>query len=121
RMSVPDPKRTLRGEPTGSEVRQNCNQISFDKATVLNSEYGITLHNKRFHRASTIAALINPANANAQIDQAQLEKAAGDLDLQLRIVNASNEAEIGEAFSVLAQTIFNADLYRWTKIGPWRE
>jgi len=54
--------------------------------------------------ASAIAALINPANANAQIDQAQLEKAARDLGLHLQILNASKEAEIDEAFSMLAQT-----------------
>jgi ABC-type uncharacterized transport system substrate-binding protein len=58
--------------------------------------------------ASTIAALINPANANAQKDQTQIEKAARDLDLQLRIVNASNETEIGEAFPTLAQTSVKA-------------
>jgi putative ABC transport system substrate-binding protein len=80
----------------------NITGVSFLSTTVMAKR--LELLHEAVPSASTIAALINPANANAQIDQAQLEKAARDLDLQLQIANASNEAEIDKAFSTLAQT-----------------
>jgi putative tryptophan/tyrosine transport system substrate-binding protein len=80
----------------------NVTGVSFLSTTIMAKR--LELFHEAIPSASTIAALINPGNANAQIDLAQLEKAACDLDLQLQIVNASTEAEIDEAFSKLAQT-----------------
>jgi ABC-type uncharacterized transport system substrate-binding protein len=84
----------------------NITGVSFLSTTVMAKR--LELLHEAVPSASTIGALINPANANAQIDQAQLEKAARDLDLQLQIVNASNEAEVDQAFSKLAQTAVKA-------------
>jgi putative tryptophan/tyrosine transport system substrate-binding protein len=80
----------------------NVTGVSFLSTTIMAKR--LELFHEAIPSASTIAALINPGNANAQIDLAQLEKAARDFDLQLQIVNASTEAEIDEAFSTLAQT-----------------
>jgi putative tryptophan/tyrosine transport system substrate-binding protein len=80
----------------------NVTGVSFLSTTIMAKR--LELLHEAVPSASAIAALINPANPNAQIDRAQLEKAARDLDLQLQILNASKEAEIDEAFSRLAQT-----------------
>ena len=79
----------------------NVTGVSFLSTTIMAKR--LELLHEAVPSASAIAALINPTNANAQIDQAQLEKAAHDLDLELQILNASKEAEIDEAFSSLAQ------------------
>ena len=52
----------------------NITGVSFLSTTVMAKR--LELLHEAVPSASTIAALINPANANAQIDQAQLEKAA---------------------------------------------
>jgi putative tryptophan/tyrosine transport system substrate-binding protein len=85
----------------------NITGVSFLSTTVMAKR--LELLHEAVPGASTIAALINPTNANAQIDQAQLEKAARDLNLQLQIVSASNEAEIDEAFSRFAKTSVKGD------------
>lgn len=82
--------------------RGNVTGVSFLSTTIMAKR--LELLHEAVPSASAISALINPGNANAQIDQAQLEKAAHDLDFQLQILNASEEAEIDEAFSRLAQT-----------------
>ncbi len=79
----------------------NVTGVSFLSTTIMAKR--LELLHEAVPSASTIAALINPDNANAQIDRAQLERAARDLDLQLQILNASKEAEIEDAFSRLAQ------------------
>jgi putative tryptophan/tyrosine transport system substrate-binding protein len=80
----------------------NVTGVSFLSTTIMAKR--LELLHEAVPSASAIAALINPTNANAKIDQAQLEKAAHDLNLELQILNASKEAEIDEAFSRLAQT-----------------
>jgi ABC-type uncharacterized transport system substrate-binding protein len=80
----------------------NVTGVSFLSTTIMAKR--LELLHEAVPSASAIAALINPTNANAQIDQAQLEKAAHDLNLELQILNASKETEIDEAFSRLAQT-----------------
>lgn len=80
----------------------NVTGVSFLSTTIMAKR--LELLHEAVPSASAIAALINPTNANAQTDQAQLEKAAHDLSLELQIFNASKEAEIDEAFSGLAQT-----------------
>jgi putative tryptophan/tyrosine transport system substrate-binding protein len=80
----------------------NVTGVSFLSTTIMAKR--LELLHEAVPSASVIAALINPTNANAQIDQAQLEKAAHDLNLELQIHSASKETEIDEAFSRLAQT-----------------
>jgi putative tryptophan/tyrosine transport system substrate-binding protein len=80
----------------------NITGVSFLSTTIMAKR--LELLHEAVPSASTVAGLINPTNANARIDQAQLEKAARDLDIQLQILNASKEAEIDETFSRLAQT-----------------
>jgi putative tryptophan/tyrosine transport system substrate-binding protein len=84
----------------------NITGVSFLSTTIMAKR--MELLHEAVPSASTIAALINPGNANVQIDLVQLEKAARDFDLQLQIVNASTEGEIDEAFSKLAQTSIKA-------------
>jgi putative tryptophan/tyrosine transport system substrate-binding protein len=69
----------------------NVTGVSFLSTTIMAKR--LELFHEAVPSASAIAALINPGNANAQIDLAQLEKAARDLDLQVQIVNASTEAD----------------------------
>lgn len=80
----------------------NITGVSFLSTTIMAKR--LELLHEAVPSASTVAALINPTNANAQVDLAELEKAAGNLDLQLQILNASKETEIDEAFSRLAQS-----------------
>ena len=80
----------------------NVTGVSFLSTTIMAKR--LELLHEALPNASAITALINPTNANAQTDQAQLEKAAHDLNLELQILKASKEAEIDEAFSRLAQT-----------------
>jgi len=80
----------------------NVTGVSFLSTTIMAKR--LELLHDALPSASSIAALINPANANARIDQAQLKKAARDLGVQLQILNASKEAEIEDAFSRFPQT-----------------
>ena len=49
--------------------------------------------------AKIIALLINPTNPNADLQSKNLQAAAGRLGLQLYIVNASTEGDLGPAFA----------------------
>jgi putative tryptophan/tyrosine transport system substrate-binding protein len=69
----------------------NVTGVSFLSTTIMAKR--LELLHEAVPGVSAIAALINPANPNAQIDRAQLEKAARDLDLQLQILNASKEGD----------------------------
>jgi putative tryptophan/tyrosine transport system substrate-binding protein len=53
--------------------------------------------------ASVIAALVNPAGPNAEIQSRGLEAAARTLGVQLHLLHASTEAEFDQAFASVAQ------------------
>jgi ABC-type uncharacterized transport system substrate-binding protein len=53
--------------------------------------------------AAIIAALMNPTNANADIDLDDLQTAARALGLQLQLFRATNDREINAAFAAIAQ------------------
>jgi putative ABC transport system substrate-binding protein len=53
--------------------------------------------------AATIGVLMNPTNANADIDLEELQAAARALDLRLQLLRATNEREINVAFGTMAQ------------------
>jgi putative ABC transport system substrate-binding protein len=53
--------------------------------------------------AATIAVLMNPTNANAEMDLTELQTAARALGLQLQLLRATNEREIDAAFADMAQ------------------
>jgi putative ABC transport system substrate-binding protein len=50
--------------------------------------------------AATIAVLMNPTNANAEMDLTELQTAARALGLQLQLLRATNEREIDAAFDM---------------------
>jgi putative tryptophan/tyrosine transport system substrate-binding protein len=52
---------------------------------------------------TTIAALVNPHNQNAQIQLKELDEASSTLNKQLQILKASNEGEITAAFTTIAE------------------
>jgi putative ABC transport system substrate-binding protein len=54
-------------------------------------------------KAATIGALINPDNANAEIDTKEAQLAASALGLRLLVVNASSAGDIDKAFATLAE------------------
>ena len=60
-----------------------------------------------FHRlvpnAAVIAVLLNPKNANVELERTQTEEAARALGLQLVLLQATNEREIDEAVASLIQ------------------
>lgn len=69
------------------------------------------LHSKRLGllhelvpRATDIAVLINPANANAERQSKELKDVGSTLGLQLHFENASNEREFEMAFARIVQT-----------------
>jgi putative ABC transport system substrate-binding protein len=53
--------------------------------------------------SATIAVLMNPTNANADIDLEELQAAARTLGLQLQLLRATSEREIDAAFAAMAQ------------------
>jgi putative tryptophan/tyrosine transport system substrate-binding protein len=53
--------------------------------------------------AAVIAALMNPANPQAEADAREAQEAARVLGLELQVLNASNQAEIDTAFASLVQ------------------
>ena len=63
----------------------------------------LTLLHDLVPSATTITVLMNPTNANAEIDLDQLETAARTLGLQLQLLQATNEREIDAAFAAMAQ------------------
>ena len=53
--------------------------------------------------ASRFAVLINPKNADAKVQLSMLQSAATALAQQIEVINASTEADIDQAFTVIAQ------------------
>jgi putative ABC transport system substrate-binding protein len=53
--------------------------------------------------ASVVAALVNPTNPNAQSDAQDLQDAARSMGLSVKVLLASNEREIDDAFAALVQ------------------
>ena len=53
--------------------------------------------------ASIFALLVNPTNPNNEIVSKDLQAAAQTLDLQIRVLRASTEREIDDAFAALVQ------------------
>jgi putative ABC transport system substrate-binding protein len=53
--------------------------------------------------AATIAALVNPTNANAEIQSRDLRQAASALGLQLHILNPSTDHDLESTFTIAAQ------------------
>jgi putative ABC transport system substrate-binding protein len=75
-------------------------------ATFLNVEVGpklLELLHEVVPSATSIAALVNPTNPNAETRSTSLQAAARTLGLQVHVLNASTEHDIGRAFATLAQ------------------
>jgi putative tryptophan/tyrosine transport system substrate-binding protein len=53
--------------------------------------------------AAIIAALMNPANPQAESDAREAQEAARMLGLELQVLNVDNQAEIDTAFAILVQ------------------
>src|SRR5262249_52429945 len=76
----------------------------------------------------SIALLINPANANADVQVQEAHRAAAVLGLQLLVFRARNESEIGAAFTnivrqgagalvVAADTVFNSRAHEFVALS----
>jgi putative ABC transport system substrate-binding protein len=63
----------------------------------------LTLLRDLMPSGATIAVLMNPTNANADIDLEELQAAARTLGLQLQLLRATSEREIDAAFAAMAQ------------------
>jgi putative ABC transport system substrate-binding protein len=75
-------------------------------ATYLNVEVGpklFELLHEVVPKATTVAALVNPTNPNAEILSNSLQVAARTLGLELHILKASAERDINAAFETLMQ------------------
>jgi putative ABC transport system substrate-binding protein len=75
--------------------------------TNLNLELGpkqLEVLRELFPTSSVMAALVNPANPNADSHSSDLQAAARQLGIQLDILHASTERDIEIAFTSLAQT-----------------
>ena len=75
-------------------------------ATYLNVEVGpklLELLHEVVPTASTVAALVNPTNPNAEILSSSLLAAARTLGLELHVLKASTERDINTAFEILIQ------------------
>ena len=73
-------------------------------ATYLNVEVGpklLELLHEVVPTATTVAALVNPTNPNAEILSNSLQVAAGTLGLELHVLKASTERDINTAFETL--------------------
>ena len=54
-------------------------------------------------KIATVAALINPTNANAENQTREMQDAARSLGLELRVQRASSEVDLDAAFASIAQ------------------
>jgi putative tryptophan/tyrosine transport system substrate-binding protein len=75
-------------------------------ATYLNVEVGpklLELLHEVIPAATTVAALVNPTNPNANTLSSSLQAAARTLGLQLHLLNVSTERDIDTAFATLVQ------------------
>jgi putative tryptophan/tyrosine transport system substrate-binding protein len=84
----------------------NLTGVSFLTAELEAKRLGL-LHDLVPH-ASTIAVLVNPANANAENKSRELKEAAATLRLELHMMNASSEVDFAPAFEQIAQTSADA-------------
>ena len=64
---------------------------------------GIELLKELVPNATSMAYLINPSNPSGKLELDQALIAADALKIKLRVINASTEAELDEAFSALPQ------------------
>jgi putative ABC transport system substrate-binding protein len=77
--------------------------VSFFSGSQLGAKHAELLH-ELIPSATTIALLVNPANATQADEQTKLtEIAAHKFGMRLHIVNASTESELGKAFASLAE------------------
>jgi putative ABC transport system substrate-binding protein len=75
-------------------------------ATFLNVEVGpklLELLHEAIPTATTVAALVNPTNPNADTLSRSLQDAARTLGLQLHVLNVSTDRDIDTAFATLVQ------------------
>jgi putative ABC transport system substrate-binding protein len=79
----------------------NITGVSFFTAELEAKRLGL-LH-ELVPQATTIAALINPSNANAENQSRDLKEAARMLGLQVHFVNASSERDFDPAFATIGQ------------------
>jgi putative ABC transport system substrate-binding protein len=63
-------------------------------------------------RATDIAVLINPTNANAENQSKELKEVGSTLGLKLHFANASSERELDMAFATIVQTGFRRHMGR---------
>jgi putative ABC transport system substrate-binding protein len=80
--------------------------ISLLGGTQLNVEVGpkrLELMHELVPTATTIAVLINPTYPSAETESRNMQAAARTLGLQMRILRASHEREIDDAFATLVQ------------------
>jgi putative ABC transport system substrate-binding protein len=80
----------------------NVTGISFLSTELESKRLGL-LH-ELVPRATAIAVLVNPANANAENQSKELKEAGSTLALPLHFVNASSEREFDAAFAAIVQT-----------------
>jgi putative tryptophan/tyrosine transport system substrate-binding protein len=55
------------------------------------------------YKLATVALLVNPTSANAEVERKEVLAAAGPLGLKIEVLGASNESDIDAAFATLAQ------------------
>jgi putative ABC transport system substrate-binding protein len=79
----------------------NATGVSFFTAQLEGKRLGLL--RELVPQATAIAALVNPANANADNQSKELKEAARTLGLQLHVLNAGSEREIETAFATLTQ------------------
>jgi len=80
----------------------NITGVSFLTSQLESKRLGL-LH-ELVPRATAIAVLVNPTNANAAGQSAEVREAARTLGLQLHIVNASGDGDFDSAFAAIART-----------------
>jgi len=61
----------------------------------------VTLLRDLVPSATALAVLMNPDNANAELDLEELQTAARALDVQLQLLRATNDREIDAAFAAM--------------------
>jgi putative ABC transport system substrate-binding protein len=86
--------------PSLSRPGGNMTGVSFFAAELEAKRLGL-LH-ELVPRAATVAALVNPRNANSANQTSELNEAARRLGLQLHLLNATGENDFAAAFASLA-------------------
>jgi putative tryptophan/tyrosine transport system substrate-binding protein len=71
--------------------------------------------------ATVVAALVNPANSNADTQSRDLKATAASLGLQIRVLHASTDADLDTAFATLARLrpgglVIGTDLFLSSRI-----